>query len=76
MGYMVTVRTKRIQYNDVNALTSVCEVDHSPLWTMTLGEDKMLTEFKKHKVDVPRQKTCCLLPNKWIDIHPKNRIWT
>lgn len=40
----------------VNALTSVCEVDHSPLWTMTLDETRMLTEFRKRSVDVPRQK--------------------
>lgn len=40
----------------VNALTSVCEVDHSPLWTMTLGENRMLTDFRKSSVEVPRQK--------------------
>ena len=41
--------------NDVNALTSVCEVDHPPMWMMTLGKDKMLTEFKKRSDDAPRQ---------------------
>ena len=46
---------RMFQENDVNALTSVCEVDHSPLWTMTLGEDRMLTEFKKRSNDAPRQ---------------------
>ena len=46
---------RTFQENDVNALTSVCEVDHSPLWTMTLGEDRMLTEFKKRSSDAPRQ---------------------
>ena len=46
---------RTFQENDVNALTSVCEVDHSPLWCMTLGEDRMLTEFKKRSDDVPRQ---------------------
>ncbi len=40
----------------VDALTSVCEVDHSPLWTMTLDESRMLTEFKKNSIDAPRQK--------------------
>lgn len=47
---------KDFQDNDVDALTSVCEVDHSPLWTMTLDEDRMLTEYKKHSSNVPRQK--------------------
>lgn len=41
--------------NDVNALTSVCEVDHPPMWTMKLAENRMLTEFKKHSDDAPRQ---------------------
>ena len=47
---------KTFQECNVNALTSVCEVDHSPLWTMTLGEDRMLTEFRKKAVVAPRQK--------------------
>lgn len=46
---------RTFQENDVNALTTVCEVDHSPLWTMTLSEDRMLTEFKKCGSDAPRQ---------------------
>lgn len=47
---------KTFQENKVNALTSVCEVDHSPLWAMTLGEDRMLTEFRKRNIDAPRQQ--------------------
>ena len=47
---------KLLQKKNVNAVTSVCEVDHSPLWTMTLDEDMMLTEFRKRKTDAPRQK--------------------
>ena len=42
--------------NKVDALTSVCEVDHSPLWTMTLMEDRSLAEFRKKSSNVPRQK--------------------
>lgn len=42
--------------SEVDALTSVCEVDHSPLWAMTFGEDRMLTEYKKHSSNAPRQK--------------------
>lgn len=44
------------QEKNVNAVTSVCEVDHSPLWTMTLDEDRMLTDFRNRHTDVPRQK--------------------
>lgn len=47
---------KDFQENSVDALTSVCEVDHSPLWTMTLDEDRMLTEYKKNSSNAPRQK--------------------
>ena len=36
-------------------MTSVCEVDHSPLWTMTLPENLSLDEFKKRDSDKPRQ---------------------
>lgn len=44
--------------NDKNAdaVTSVCEVDHSPLWTMKLDESCSLYEFRKNLVNVPRQK--------------------
>lgn len=39
------------------AITSVCEVDHSPLWCMVLPEDGSLEEYnKKCGENVPRQK--------------------
>lgn len=38
-----------------DAITSVCEVDHSPLWTMVLPEDYSLTEFRNNLKNVPRQ---------------------
>ncbi len=38
-----------------DAITSVCEMDHSPLWATTLDESFSLTEFKKKIEDVPRQ---------------------
>lgn len=41
---------------EVNALTSVCEMDHSPLWSMILDESRMLMEFRKRSIDAPRQK--------------------
>ena len=44
--------------NDSNgdSVTSVCEVDHSPLWTMNLPENLSLNEFNKMCDDRPRQK--------------------
>lgn len=41
---------------EAEAVTAVCEVDHSPLWCMTLGEDQCLNEFRsKAAINVPRQ---------------------
>jgi len=41
---------------DADAVTAVCEVDHSPLWCMTLEEDTSLSEFRKKLTGLPRQK--------------------
>lgn len=41
---------------DVNAISSVCEVDHSPLWCMTLDNTKSLNVFRKKSINLPRQK--------------------
>ncbi|MCI8834810.1 MAG: acylneuraminate cytidylyltransferase family protein [Ruminococcus sp.] len=38
-----------------DAITSVCEVDHSPLWTMTLDSTLSLEEFRKRTTSMPRQ---------------------
>ena len=46
---------KLLEAKQAGAITSVCEVDHSPLWTMTLPEDLSLDEFKKLDSDTPRQ---------------------
>lgn len=40
---------------EADAITSVCEVDYSPLWTMTLDDDLSLTKFRKSIKAVPRQ---------------------
>lgn len=41
---------------DANAVVSVCEVDHSPLWSNTLPEDYSLTNFiNQELVNAPRQ---------------------
>jgi CMP-N,N'-diacetyllegionaminic acid synthase len=39
-----------------DAVTAVCEVDHSPLWMMSLGDDGSLSDFRKNIKAVPRQK--------------------
>ena len=39
-----------------DAITSVCETLHSPLWSMILPDDKSLKEFRKRTNDVPRQQ--------------------
>ena len=46
---------KLLERKQADAITSVCEVDHSPLWTMTLPKDLSLEEFKKRDSDTPRQ---------------------
>ena len=46
---------KLLESKQADAVTSVCEVDHSPLWTMTLPENLSLEEFKKQDSDTPRQ---------------------
>ena len=48
---------KLLEENDAEAITSVCEVDHSPLWCMVLPEDNSLQEYRKNSENnVPRQK--------------------
>lgn len=37
------------------AVTSVCAMDHSPLWSMILPEDGSMKEFRAHMESVPRQ---------------------
>lgn len=40
-----------------NAITSVCEMEHSPLWSMTLPEDLSLKDFRRNLINNgPRQK--------------------
>lgn len=43
--------------NNANAVVSVCEVDHSPLWCNTLPENHVMTNFiQKGISELPRQK--------------------
>ncbi len=39
-----------------DSVTSVCEMEHSPLWSMTLEDDLSLNEFRENSDSVPRQK--------------------
>lgn len=40
-----------------DSVTAICEMEHSPLWSMTLPRDLSLKEYlKKSKGDLPRQK--------------------
>lgn len=44
-----------LQKMSADAITAVCPVDHSPLWTMKLPEDNNLAEYRNSSKDVPRQ---------------------
>lgn len=41
---------------NASAITSVCEVDHSPLWTLILPSNCSLKEYRNTSIDSPRQK--------------------
>lgn len=42
---------------NAEAITSVCEVDHSPLWATILPDDLSLSEFRRNTaINVPRQQ--------------------
>lgn len=45
-----------LETKKADAITSVCEADHSPLWTMTLPESQSLGEFRKQTNVKPRQQ--------------------
>jgi len=45
-----------LEKKNADAITAVSEMDHSPLWCMTLDENASLTEFRKHLTDLPRQQ--------------------
>lgn len=45
------------QEKEADAITAVCEVEHSPVWTMILPENHSLKEYRKKSIgDVPRQQ--------------------
>lgn len=45
-----------LKEKNADAITAVCEVDHSPLWTMTLNEDLSLCDFRRQFINAPRQQ--------------------
>lgn len=48
-----------LKTKEANAVTAVCEVEHSPLWTMTLDDSLSLEEYKKkteNQRNIPRQQ--------------------
>lgn len=45
-----------LEEKKADAVTSVCEAEHSPLWCMTLEKDLSLEEFRRNLPAGPRQK--------------------
>jgi CMP-N,N'-diacetyllegionaminic acid synthase len=46
----------QMKFRNANAIVSVCEVDHSPLWSNTLPEDGSLKNFLNQEIlNLPRQ---------------------
>lgn len=46
---------RELEEKKADAITAVCEMEHSPLWSMTLDKDLSLVEFRKKFADTPRQ---------------------
>lgn len=44
-----------LEQKRADAITGVCEMEHSPLWATTLQENLSLAEFRKSLAEVPRQ---------------------
>lgn len=51
----ITGGYKLLEEKKADAVTAVCEVEHSPLWMMTLATDCSLASFRKGMKFVPRQ---------------------
>ena len=46
---------KELEEKVADAITAVCEMDHSPLWSTPLDETLSLAPLRKQLADVPRQ---------------------
>ena len=53
----ITSGYQEFEEKHADSVTAVCEMEHSPLWSMTLPKDLSLKEYcSKRKGDLPRQK--------------------
>jgi len=54
--YDIIIGYDQMKSKDANAVVSVCEVEHSPLWCNTLPEDNSLQNFLNEElITIPRQ---------------------
>ena len=51
----IIIGYKELEEKQADAITAVCEMDHSPLWSTTLDETLSLSDLRKQLSDVPRQ---------------------
>jgi len=52
----IIVGFNKMKEKDANTVVSVCEVDHSPLWSNTLSENCSMVNFlNKDIINIPRQ---------------------
>ena len=47
---------KELEEKGADAITAVCEAEHSPLWSTPLDDTLSLSEFRNQLSDLPRQK--------------------
>ena len=47
---------RELAMKQADAITAVCEVEHSPVWMMELPDDLSLRKFRERNKDVPRQQ--------------------
>lgn len=47
---------RELEQKKADAITSVCECDHSPLWCMVLDKELSLSEFRKNLINCSRQQ--------------------
>lgn len=46
-----------LEVKGADAITTVCEMEHSPLWSMTLDQSMSLSEYRNSMIEnIPRQK--------------------
>ena len=47
---------KELEEKDADAITAVCEMEHSPLWSTLLDDTLSMSEFRNQLTDLPRQR--------------------